>query len=445
MIAYCIIFAEFFDFFTKKTQGEIMKYSKYLKCRECGREYDLQPSHVCEFCFGPLEVFYDYDGIKKILNPKEISKRPKTMWRYRELLPLESDPSVGRYVGFTPLIKAKRLAEVLGVKEIYIKNDAVNHPTLSFKDRVVSVAISKAKEFGFNVVACASTGNLANSLAALAAEAGLKSYIFIPYDLEHEKILGTLVYGATLVGIKGSYDDVNRLCSEIAENYGWAFVNINIRPFYAEGSKTFGYEIAEQLGWELPKHVVVPMAGGSLITKVWKAFKELERIGLIDRVETKIYGAQAAGSNPIVLAFKKGLDWIEPQKPKTIAKSLAIGNPADGYYALKTIRESGGWADDVTDEEIIEAIILLAQTEGIFTETAGGVTLGVTKKLIEKGIIPRDESILISITGNGLKTQEAIKNHVGRPIVIEAKLSEFEKTFFEKIEQDTAKVRSLSL
>ncbi len=408
-------------------KGVNMNYIKGLKCRECRREYAIKPIHVCEFCFGPLEVVYEYEAIQKEMTRRKIEERPKTMWRYQELLPLNGPPSVGKDVGFTPLIKADRLAEVLGVKEIYIKNDAVNHPTLSFKDRVVSVAVSKAKEFGFEVVSCASTGNLANSVAALAAEGGLESFIFVPHDLEQGKILGTLIYGTNLIGITGSYDEVNRLCSEIGENYKWAFVNINLRPFYAEGSKTFGYEIAEQLGWKVPKHVVVPMAGGSLITKIWKGFNELERLGLLDRVESKIYGAQASGSNPIVAAFKEGIDWIKPQKPKTIAKSLAIGNPADGFYALKTIRESGGFAEDVSDEEIIEAMKLLARTEGIFTETAGGVTVGVTKKLIEKGIIPRDESILISITGNGLKTQEAVQDRVGKPRIIEAKFSEFEK------------------
>jgi threonine synthase len=404
-----------------------MKYVLGLRCRECKREYSISPIHVCEFCFGPLEVHYDYEKIKKNLTHEQIEGRPKSMWRYQELLPLNGDPTVGTDVGFTPLIRSEGLARALGVKELYLKNDAVNHPTLSFKDRVVSVALSKAKEFGFQIVACASTGNLANSVAALAAAGGFKSYIFVPYDLEQGKILGTLIYGTNLIGIRGSYDEVNRLCSEIAENYGWAFVNINIRPFYAEGSKTFGFEIAEQLGWKVPQHVIVPMAGGSLITKIWKGFKELEAIGLLDEVQTKIYGAQASGSNPIVAAFKAGLDWIKPQRPQTIAKSLAIGNPADGYYALKTIRESGGWAEDVTDKEIIEGMKLLAQTEGIFTETAGGVTVGVTKKLIEQGIIPRDESILISITGNGLKTQEAIQDQVGRPLIIDAKLSDFEK------------------
>lgn len=408
-------------------KGGNMNYIKGLKCRECKREYSIKPVHVCEFCFGPLEVVYEYEKIQKEMTRRKIEERPKTMWRYQELLPLNDPPSVGKNVGFTPLIKADRLAEGLGVRELYIKNDAVNHPTLSFKDRVVSVAVSKAKEFGFEVVSCASTGNLANSVAALAAEGGLESFIFVPHDLEQGKILGTLIYGTNLIGITGSYDEVNRLCSEIGENYKWAFVNINLRPFYAEGSKTYGYEIAEQLGWKVPKHVVVPMAGGSLITKIWKGFKELERLGLLERVESKIYGAQASGSNPIVAAFKEGIDWIKPQKPKTIAKSLAIGNPADGFYALKTIRESGGFAEDVSDEEIVDAMKLLARTEGIFTETAGGVTVGVTKKLIEKGIIPRDESILISITGNGLKTQEAVQDRVGKPRIIEAKFSEFEK------------------
>ncbi len=404
-----------------------MSYIKGLKCRECKREYSIKPVHVCEFCFGPLEVVYDYEQIQKSLTREKIEGRPKTMWRYRELLPLNSDPSVGRNVGFTPLIKAERLAKVLGVRDLYLKNDAVNHPTLSFKDRVVSVAVSKAKEFGFEVVSCASTGNLANSVAALAAEGGLESFIFVPHDLEKGKILGTLIYGTNLIGITGSYDEVNRLCSEIAENYRWAFVNINLRPFYAEGSKTFGYEIAEQLGWETPRHVIVPMAGGSLITKIWKGFNELKEIGLLDGIDSKIYGAQASGSNPIVSAFKEGIDWIKPQRPKTIAKSLAIGNPADGFYALKTIHESGGTAEDVSDEEIVEAMKLLARTEGIFTETAGGVTVGVTKKLIDRGILPRDESILISITGNGLKTQEAVQDRVGQPLIIEAKFSEFEK------------------
>jgi len=413
-----------------------------LKCRECSREYSVSPIHICEFCFGPLEVVYQYEKITKDLSRQKIEGRPKSMWRYRELLPVENGPTIGVNVGFTPLIRADALAKALGVKELYLKNDAVNYPTLSFKDRVVSVALSKAKEFGFRIVACASTGNLANSVAALAASGGLESYIFVPYDLEQGKILGTLVYGTNLIGVRGSYDDVNRLCSEIAENYGWAFVNINLRPFYAEGSKTFGFEIAEQLGWKVPRHVIVPMAGGSLITKIWKGFKELETIGLIKDANTSIHGAQATGSNPIVAAFKAGQDWIKPQKPQTIAKSLAIGNPADGFYALKAIRDSGGSAEDVSDEEIIEAMKLLAQTEGIFTETAGGVTLGVAKKLIEQEVIPRDESILICVTGNGLKTQEAIQDRVGRPLIIDARLSEFKNIFEVKQKETGLKIQA---
>ncbi len=409
-----------------------MSYAVGLKCRECGRKYPKEPWHVCEFCFGPLEVDYDYQAIKKVFSPKLMEKRPFTMWRYKELLPLDGEPSIGLWVGGTPLVKADRLAKVLGVAELYIKNDAVNFPTLSFKDRVVSVALSKAREFGFQVVACASTGNLANSVAALAATNGLKSYVFIPADLEQGKVLGTLIYGTNLIGIKGSYDDVNRLCSEIAGKYGWAFVNINIRPYYAEGSKTFGFEIAEQLGWRLPQHIVVPMAGGSLITKIGKAFQELQQLGLVEPTGCRIYGAQAAGCAPIVTAVKEKAELIKPVRPHTIAKSLAIGNPADGYYALKAIRESGGWAEDVSDEEIIAAMKLLAETEGIFTETAGGVTLGVAKKLIAQGRIPKDEKIVIAITGNGLKTQEALSGKVELTKVINAKLPEFDALLKEK-------------
>ncbi|MFQ5442693.1 MAG: threonine synthase [Thermodesulfobacteriota bacterium] len=403
-----------------------MGYMKGLKCRECGKEYPKEPLHVCEYCFGPLEVDYNYDKIKGAIDRKTIEKRAPNMWRYRELLPIDTEPAVGFNSGFTPLIRARNLEKALGVKELYLKNDAVNFPTLSFKDRVVSVAMSRAREMGFEIVACASTGNLANSVAANASACGMESYVFIPFDLEQTKITGTLVYGANVVGIKGTYDEVNRLCSEVVGKYGWAFVNINIRPYYAEGSKTFGYEIAEQLGWKLPKHVVVPMAGGSLITKIWKAFNEFNKLGLVDGIDSKVYGAQAAGCAPIVTAVKEESDLIKPVIPKTIAKSLAIGNPADGYYSVRTMRESGGWGEDVTDDEIIDAIRLLAETEGIFAETAGGVTLGVTKKLIEQGRIPRDESIVVSITGNGLKTQEALKGRIEPPVVINAKLAEFD-------------------
>ncbi len=403
-----------------------MSFMKGLKCRECGKEYPKEALHVCELCFGPLEVNYEYEKIKEVLTRQTIEKRPPNMWRYKELLPLESDPSVGAQVGFTPLIRAHNLGNALGVRELYIKNDAVNYPTLSFKDRVVSVAISRARELGFKIIACASTGNLANSVAANAAACGMESYVFIPYDLEQTKIMGTLIYGATVTGIKGTYDEVNRLCSEIAGKYGWAFVNINIRPYYAEGSKTFGYEMVEQLGWRFPKHVVVPMAGGSLITKIWKSFNELQKIGLVKNLDSRIYGAQAAGCAPIINAVKEGSELIRPVRPNTIAKSLAIGNPADGYYAAKVMRDSNGWGECVTDEEIISAMKLLAETEGIFAETAGGVTLGVTKKLLEQGRIPKDESIVVSITGNGLKTQEALYGKLNEVTVINARLTEFD-------------------
>lgn len=404
-----------------------MSYVKGLKCRECGHEFANEPIHVCEFCFGPLEVNYNYDEIKKVISREKIESRPANMWRYRELLPIDGEPTVGLQVGFTPLVKADRLAKVLGIKELYLKNDAVNYPTLSFKDRVVSVALSKAKEFGFKIVACASTGNLANSVAANAASSGLESYIFIPHDLEVGKVVGTLIFGTKVIGIRGTYDEVNRLCSEIAAKYKWAFVNINIRPYYAEGSKAMGFEIAEQLGWKIPQNVVVPMAGGSLITKISKSFAELEKLGLVKENNAKIFGAQASGCSPITTAVKNEWELFRPVKPNTICKSLAIGNPADGFYAARVMRESGGWGEDVTDEELTSAIKLLAETEGVFAETAGGVTLGVAKKLIEQGRISRDESTVLCITGNGLKTQEVIADKVGKPTIINAKLSEFEE------------------
>jgi threonine synthase len=403
-----------------------MTYVKGLKCRECGRSYPKEALYVCEYCFGPLEVDYDYEKIRERLTREVIESRPKNLWRYRELLPLDNEPTDGLNSGFTPLIRARNLENAFGVKELYIKDDSVNHPTLSFKDRVVAVALSKAKEFGFDTVACASTGNLANSVAAQSAVAHLKRYIFIPADLEMGKVIGTLIYHPVLVAVEGNYDQVNRLCSEIAAKYRWAFVNINIRPYYAEGSKTYGYEIAEQLGWQSPRHIVVPCAGGSLITKIWKGLRELQKLGLIDAVDTRIYAAQATGCAPITTAVKGNSEIIKPVKPSTIAKSLAIGNPADGVYACGTVRESGGWAEDVSDDEIVEAIKLLASTEGIFTETAGGVTLGVTRKLIELGRIPRDESIVVCITGNGLKTQEAVCEKIGRPITIKPNLESFE-------------------
>ncbi|MDP3804564.1 MAG: threonine synthase [Candidatus Omnitrophota bacterium] len=404
-----------------------MSHVKGLKCRECGRSYPKEALFVCEYCFGSLEVVYNYEDIKKALTKCVIESRPKNLWRYRELLPIDGEPTDGLNSGFTPLIRANNLAKALGVKELYIKDDSVSHPTLSFKDRVVAVALSKAKEFGFDTVACASTGNLANSVASQAASARLKSFIFIPADLEMGKVVGTLIYQPTLIAVEGNYDEVNRLCSEIASKYKWAFVNINIRPYYAEGSKTYGYEVLEQLGWKAPRHIIVPCAGGSLITKIWKSFKEFKNLSLIEGFDTKVYAAQAEGCSPIVNAIKENSDIIRPVRPKTIAKSLAIGNPADGYYAVGTVKESGGWADSASDEEIVKAIKLLAKEEGIFTETAGGVTLGVTKKLIESGRIPKDESIVVSITGNGLKTQEAVLDKIGKPIKIKPTLSSFEE------------------
>lgn len=406
-----------------------MSYVKGLQCRECHHPYPKEPLHVCEFCFGPLEVVYNYEEIKKVLTREKILSRPPNMWRYRELLPIDGEPTVGAQVGYTPLVKANRLAKTLGVEELYIKNDAVNYPTLSFKDRVVSVALSKAREFGFKIVACASTGNLANSVAANAAASGYESYIFIPHDLEQGKVLGTLVFGTHLIGIKGTYDEVNRLCSEVAAKYKWAFVNINIRPYYAEGSKAMGYEIVEQLGWKTPAHVVCPMAGGSLITKLGKSFEEMVKVGLIEKNTAKLYGAQATGCSPITTAVKNKWDLFKPVRPDTICKSLAIGNPADGFYAANVIRKSGGWGEDVSDEELVDAIKLLAETEGIFAETAGGVTLGVAKKLIDQGRIPRDESIVLCITGNGLKTHEVLQGKVGHATVIRANLGEFDEVY----------------
>lgn len=401
-------------------------FMKALRCRECGREYALTATHVCEFDFGPLEVVYDYERVKKSLTREAIASRAKSMWRYRELLPVEAEPTVGLESGFTPLIRADRLARELGIRELWIKNDAVNHPTLSFKDRVVSVALSRARELGFDTVACASTGNLANSVAANAASAGLKAYVFIPHDLEQGKIINSLVYGASVISVKGQYDEVNRLCAEIAGQFGWAFVNMNMRPYYAEGSKSMAYEIAEQLGWRLPQHTIVPMASGSLLTKIHKGYQELVKLGLVSAAETRIHGAQATGCSPISVAHKAGLDFFKPVKPNTIAKSLAIGTPADGFYALRVMRETGGAAEDVTDDEIREAIKLLAETEGIFAETAGGVTLGVARKLIASGNIPRDDSVVICITGNGLKTLDAVEGYVGKPREIKPSLREFE-------------------
>lgn len=406
-----------------------MSFVKGLECRECGQDYPKEPLHVCETCFGPLEIVYDYDAIAKAISREKIAGRDKNLWRYRELLPIDEEPRVGMYSGFTPLVKADRLAEALGVKELYIKDDSVNHPTFSYKDRVVSVAISKAIEFGFDTVSCASTGNLANSVAAHAAKAGLNCYVFVPDGLEQGKIIGSAIYGPKTIAIKGNYDDVNRICSEIGDKYGWAFVNVNLRPYYSEGAKTHAYEIAEQLGWKLPKHIVVASAGGTILPKLAKAFKELAKVGLLQDTGCKIYSAQAAGCAPIINALHKGIDMISPVKPNTIASSIAIGNPADGYYVVHAVKESGGWGESVTDEEIVEGIKLLARTEGIFTEPAGGTEVAVTRKLIQKGQIPRDESIVISITGNGYKSLEAVARSVEQPYTIKATLENFDQLY----------------
>ncbi len=404
-----------------------MGYVKGLKCRECGRPYPAKPLHVCEYCFGPLEVDYDYEAIGRIVNRRAIEAGPPNIWRYRPLLPIDGEAAVGRHCGFTPLVRARNLGKALGLTNLYVKNDTVNHPTLSFKDRVVAVAVIKALEFGFPVVACASTGNLANSVAAHAAEGGLTSFVFIPADLERGKVLGTSIYAPNVVAVEGTYDEVNRLCSEVADKYGWAFVNINIRPYYAEGSKTFGYEIAEQLGWRAPDHIIVPAAGGSLITKVWKGLQEFHRLGLLPAVPTRMHVAQAEGCGPIVNAVKAGSEVIRPVKhPRTIAKSLAIGNPADGYYAFKVVKDSRGTGELATDEEIVESMKMLAATEGIFAETAGGVTLAATRKLVQHGVIGRDDVTVISVTGNGLKTQEAVAGALRVPTPIKPTLTSFD-------------------
>ncbi|RUM57902.1 MAG: threonine synthase [Persephonella sp.] len=399
---------------------------KCLKCKECGREYPIEPIHVCEFCFGPLEIEYDYDYIKKNISREKIEKGDASLWRYIDLLPVDN-PTVGLTSGFTPLKKAENLGKLLGLKNLYIKDDSVNHPTLSFKDRVVAVALSKAKEFGFDTAACASTGNLANSVSANAASSDMKCYVFIPANLETNKIIGSLVFNPTVVAVEGNYDDVNRLSSEIANEFGWAFVNINVRPFYSEGSKTLAFEVAEQLGWKAPDAVVAPLASGSLYTKIWKGFNELKTVDLINDNPPRMYGAQAEGCSPIYKAYKEGRDWIIPEKPNTIAKSIAIGNPADGPYAVKVAKESNGVIEIATDEEILEGIKLLAKTEGIFTETAGGTTIAVLKKLVEQNVFDPDETVVVYITGNGYKTMEVLEGQLQKPIHIKPSLKEFKE------------------
>ena len=403
-----------------------MAFVTCLRCRECGREYAIEPINVCDFCFGPLEVVYDYDSIARTISRERIAKGPPSMWRYQDLLPVDGKDAVDINAGFTPLIKSKNLGKLLGLDNLYIKNDSVN-PSFSFKDRVVSVAATKALEFGFDTLACASTGNLACAVAAHAARAGMRSVVFIPADLEHGKVIGAAIYSPTVVAVKGSYDEVNRLCSEVADNYPWAFVNINMRPYYAEGSRTLAYEVAEQLGWKIPDHAVVPSASGSLFTKIWKGFNEMVSLGLVDGpVRTRMHLTQAEGCSPIVGAFESEEDIIKPVRPNTVAKSLAIGNPADGIYAIRTLRQSGGAAYAVPEPDVVEGMKLLAETEGIFTETAGGVVISGLKYLVESGAIKRDELTVAYITGNGLKTQEAVEDVV-HPLPITPTMSSFEE------------------
>lgn len=426
-----------------------MAFVSGLKCRECGREWPAEPLNVCDFCFGPLEVVYDYATIGEVVSRDGIAGGPLSIWRYGDLLPAEGDGAVDIMAGFTPLVRAGNLGRRLGLNQLYIKNDSVN-PSFSFKDRVVSVAATKAVEFGFETLACASTGNLACSVAAHAARAGVRAVVFIPADLERGKVVGAAVYGPTLVAVDGTYDQVNRLCSELADDagYQWAFVNINMRPYYAEGSKTLGYEAAEQLGWRLPDHVVVPAASGAMFTKIWKGFNELACLGLLEGVAgmafggdqnaarhpavgTRMHLAQAEGCAPIAGAWARGAGRIAPVRPDSLAKSLAIGNPADGVYALRVIDDSGGTGYAVPEDRIVGGIRLLAETEGIFTETAGGVTVACLAHLAAEGAIGRDEVTVAYITGNGLKTQEAVEGEVVNPLRVRPTMGSFEAAFAE--------------
>jgi threonine synthase len=405
-----------------------MSYATSLRCRECHREYPLAALHVCEFCFGPLEVAYDYDAIKRDVTRRRIESGPASLWRYRDFLPCDADAAVDIGAGFTPLIHAKNLGAALGLPKLYLKNDTMN-PTWSFKDRVVAVASTRARELGFDRLACASTGNLANSVSAHAAAAGMEAVVFIPHDLEAGKVVGSSIYGPTLVKVRGNYDAVNRLCAELAGAYGWAFVNVNVRPYYSEGSKTLGFEVAEQLGWKAPDHCVVPIASGSLFVKIRKGFDELAKTGLIEPPKTRMSGAQATGCSPVATAWAEGSMNFRPQRPNTIAKSLAIGNPADGYYSLVQLKETGGSCAMVTDEEIVAGMKLLAETEGIFAETAGGVTVASLKQLAAQGRIEPGETTVAFITGAGFKTLEAVADALRPPLEIDATMESFERAY----------------
>ena len=408
-----------------------MSYIQGLHCRECGRETEIAAVHVCDFCFGPLEIVYDYDAMRGAVTHKTIEAGPTSIWRYADLLPVlpgaNERTRVDLGAGCTPLVPAPRLGAALGLRDLWVKNDTLN-PTCSFKDRVVSVALSAARVLGFDTAACASTGNLAQSVAAHAAHAGMDAYVFIPSDLEQAKILSTAIYGPKLVAVEGNYDDVNRLCAEVAGEYGWAFVNVNVRPYYAEGSKTIGYEIAEQLGWSLPDHVIAPMASGSMLVKIDKAFSELVDLDLVADRPVKVTGAQASGCSPITTAFKDGSGAVRPVRPDTIAKSLAIGNPADGYYAIDAVHRTGGTMEDVSDAEIADAMGLLARTEGIFTETAGGVTIAVVRKLAEAGRLDPDARTVAVVSGLGLKTLDAVADRLGPTFTVSPGLEDFRTT-----------------
>jgi threonine synthase len=395
-----------------------------LRCHLCQAEFPAEAFYVCEKCLGPLEPVYDYRAVT--VTREQIRARPKNLWRYRELLPITGEPLTGLNSGFTPLVRCDRLAARLGLSELYLKDDSVNHPTLSYKDRVVSVAATRAVELGFSVLSCASTGNLANSVSAHSARLGLECFVFIPDNLESGKILGSAVYRPTILAIAGNYDDVNRLCTQVADRYGWGFVNINLRSYYVEGAKTMGFEIVEQLGWRYPRHVVSPVAGGTLLPRILRGFSELREVGLAGGELPHMHAAQAAGCAPVVRAFEAGLDHPEPVRPKTIAKSIAIGNPADGYQVLQALRSTGGSAAAVTDKQIVEAIQLLAETEGIFTEPAGGTTLAATVELVRQGVIAPDDPTVVCITGNGYKTLDAMVGQVADPVRLGRGFKEFE-------------------
>ena len=416
-----------------------MSFATNLRCRECHREYPLTATHVCEYCFGPVEVTYDYGAIRKNVSRERIERGPLSLWRYQDFLPCDADDAVDIGAGLTPLIHAKNLGKVLGLPNLYLKNDTAN-PTWSFKDRVVTVAATRARELGYEKLACASTGNLANSVSAHAARAGMEAVVFIPHDLELGKVLGSSIYGPTLVKVRGNYDAVNRLCAELSANYNWAFVNVNVRPYYSEGSKTLGFEVAEQLGWRAPDHCVVPIASGSLYVKIKKGLDELAKAGLIEEPKTRMSGAQATGCSPVAVAWEEGSMNFRPQRPDTIAKSLAIGNPADGYYSLVQLKQTNGACGNVSDPEIVECMQLLAETEGIFGETAAGVTVASVRQLVAQGRIDASELTVAFITGAGFKTVEAVAESLRPPLEIDANIDSFEHAYGASFPGATAEV-----